>query len=135
MGWFAARSEARRTFRWFWTPDKSLLGLVRSEHWIRSGLLAAPIPSDVMSLAPVGDIAQAGMQCLRVLPMSPLLQEQNYRSQHPCLKGPFEKSTKNRHRRWGEGSYGKICFKAVSERGRCWQLIRVRAEGSKRVWE
>ena len=55
MGWFAARSEARRTFRWFWTPDKSLLGLVRSEHWIRSGLLAAPIPSDVMSLAPVGE--------------------------------------------------------------------------------
>jgi hypothetical protein len=38
-------------------------------------------------------------------------------------------------RRWGEGSYGKSCFKAVSERGRCWQLILVRAEGGKKVWD
>jgi hypothetical protein len=38
-------------------------------------------------------------------------------------------------RRWGEGSYGKSCFKAVSERGRCWQLILVRAEGGKKACE
>jgi hypothetical protein len=29
----------------------------------------------------------------------------------------------------------KVCFKAVSERGQCWQLILVRAEGGKMVWE
>ncbi len=78
---------------------------------------------------------RAGIRCLRLLPMSPLLQEPNYRSDYPCLKSPFENSTKNQHWRWGEGSYGKSCFKAVSERGRCWQLILVRAEGGKKVWE
>lgn len=114
-------------FRWLWVPDASLLGLVRSGiAWV-----CCTCPQRCDEPGPSGRY-RAGMRCLRVLPMSPLLQEQKYRHEHPCPKFSSRNSTKSQHRRWGR-SYCKSCSERVSERGRCWQSNKSRRW--QEVWE